>query len=254
VKFTHAGSVTLRVRRLGESASACTLAFAVEDTGVGMTEAEVQRIFRPFEQAGSARQRAEGVGLGLAISDSLVRQMGGAMAVSSQPGQGSCFSFELSLPMAAAAVRAPPLPPVSGYLGQRRRVLVVDDVNENRQVLLELLKSLDFDTAEAADGQAALAQARMLQPDLVLIDNGMPKPSGSEVARQLRADETFAQVPIIAVSAGVSDQERERYLAAGATVFLPKPVDLPALLNAIGTVLDLSWIRGAPRPRPPQSA
>jgi CheY-like chemotaxis protein len=245
VKFTHAGRVTLRVRARRASAEAWSLSFDVEDTGVGMTQAEVHRLFRPFEQAGGARQRAEGVGLGLAISDALVREMGGTIAVRSEPGLGSCFSFELLLPVAAAAANAPALPPINGYLGPRRRVLVVDDVPENRQVLLELLQSLDFHTAEAADGHEALEEARALRPDLVLIDNGMPKPTGSEVTRQLRAEEAFAEVPIIAVSAGASAQEREHYLAAGANAFLPKPVDVPELLNAIGNVLDLSWIRGA---------
>jgi PAS domain S-box-containing protein len=243
VKFTHAGGVTLRVRARSESGAAWALAFDVEDTGVGMTQAEVQRLFRPFEQAGSARQRAEGVGLGLAISDALVRQMGGTLTVRSEPGRGSCFSFGLRLPEAAATANAPVPAPINGYLGPRRRVLVIDDVHENRQVLLDLLRSLDFDTAEAADGHEALEQVRALRPDLVLIDNGMPKPTGSEVTRQLRAEEAFAQVPIIAVSAGATTQERERYLAAGATAFLAKPVDVPELLNAIGTVLDLSWTR-----------
>ncbi|MED5618448.1 AAA family ATPase [Ideonella sp. BN130291] len=246
VKFTHAGRVTLRMRARREAAHAWALAFDVEDTGVGMTPAEVQRIFRPFEQAGSARQRAEGMGLGLAISDALVRQMGGTITVHSEPGKGSAFSFELLLPAAAAAMHAPAPPMISGYLGPRRRVLVVDDVHDNRQILLELLKSLDFDIAEAADGRQALEQARALRPDLVLIDNGMPKPTGSEVTRQLRAEEAFAQVPIIAVSAGASAQERERYLAAGANAFLAKPVDVPQLLNAIGHVLDLSWTRRGP--------
>ena len=138
-----------------------------------MTPSEVQRLFQPFEQAGETRQRAEGVGLGLAISDALVRQMGGAITVRSEPGRGSKFSFELLLMTAAAAAHVPAAPPINGYLGPRRRVLVVDDVPENRQVLLELLQSLDFSIAEAADGRQALAQAKALRPDLVLIDNGM---------------------------------------------------------------------------------
>src|SRR5205814_5071265 len=103
---------------------------------------------------------------------------------------------------------------ISGYLGPRRRVLVVDDISENRHVLLQLLESLDFYTAEAADGAQALMQASVLKPDLVIIDNRMPGMTGSEVARRLRAEHAVARVPIIAVSAGATAEEQARCLAA----------------------------------------
>ena len=246
VKFTRAGSVTLRVRAQAHGHDAWALAFEVQDTGVGMTPEDVQRIFHPFEQAGSAQQRAEGVGLGLAITDALVRQMGGRITVHSEPGRGSCFSFELVLPTASTTLDTASGLSISGYLGPRRRVLVVDDMRENRQVLLELLASLDFHTAEAADGTQALVQATMLKPDLVIVDNRMPGMTGSELTRRLRAGQAFADARIIAVSAGATAEEQARCLAAGANVFLPKPVDVAELLEAIGTMLDLQWTYRTP--------
>jgi len=252
VKFTSAGHVTLRVRARPQGDKAWALAFAIEDTGIGMTANELQRVFRPFEQAGSAQQRAEGVGLGLAISEALVHQMGGRIDVQSEPGRGSRFSFELVLPRARAADETVPGLLVTGYLGSRRRVLVVDDARDNRAMLVDLLKALDFYPAEAANGTQALMQARVLRPDLILIDNAMPEPSGNEVIRQLRTEDAFARVPIIAVTAGASVEDRARGLDAGANVFLPKPVEVGELLKAIGDVLDLSWTyRTPPAGEPP---
>ena len=245
---TPAGGVTLRGRGRALDDNAWALAFDVQDTGVGMTAEEVQRIFRPFEQAGSSQQRAEGVGLGLTITDALLRQMGGHITVQSEPGHGSCFSFEIVLPAASTTFDAASGLSISGYLGPRRRVLVVDDVSENRQVLLELLASLDFHTAEAADGAQALVQASVLKPDLVIIDNRMPGMTGSDVTRHLRADDAVVGVPIIAVSAGATAEEQACCLAAGANVFLPKPVDVAELLKAIGNMLDMQWTYRSPQP------
>jgi PAS domain S-box-containing protein len=240
VKFTHAGRVALRLRARPHGAASWTLAFEVEDTGVGMSAAELERIFQPFEQAGGARQRAQGAGLGLAISDALVRRMGGRITVRSEPDRGSTFSFELVVPGTSAVREASGDLAPTECLGLRRRVLVVDDLAENRAVLVDLLKSLDFETAEAATGAQALTQAHAMQPHLVLIDNRMPDTSGSEVTRRLRAQESFANLPVIAVSAGASPQEQASCIAAGANAFLPKPVDIAELIRTIAKVLDLN--------------
>jgi CheY-like chemotaxis protein/nitrogen-specific signal transduction histidine kinase len=243
VKFTDRGAVTLRASHRPEDGGRARLTFEVKDTGVGMSAEELQRIFRAFEQGGAAARRADGSGLGLAITEALVRQMGGQIDVRSEPGQGSVFSVELTLPVLEDAAATTAEGPVAGYEGRRRTVLIADDVPENRAFLIDLLGSLGFCTLEAADGLQALASVRATRPDLILMDNGMPSLSGLEVTKRLRADPGLADVPIIAVSAGASGAERQRCLDAGANAFVPKPVDVPELLQAIGLQLGLQWMR-----------
>ena len=168
--------------------------------------------------------------------------MGGDIGVASVEHEGSLFWVELPLRLATAAAAAPAHRSViTGYTGVRKRVLVVDDAPDSRAFLTDLLKSLTFDTAEAADGDEALAKVRSLRPDLMLIDNGMPSRSGTEVTRSLRASPAFAHLPIIAVSASATPTDEQRCLSAGANAFLTKPVDVPALLDTIGRLLELHW-------------
>jgi CheY-like chemotaxis protein len=133
---------------------------------------------------------------------------------------------------------------VSGYEGARKSILVVDDVAENRQVAAEMLRPLGFTVAEAANGREGLEKAQTLQPDLILMDIIMPEMDGLETMRRLR--QAGKDVPIIAISASASGDNEADSLAAGANAFLPKPVDLRALLTQIGTLLKLSWTYGQP--------
>jgi PAS domain S-box-containing protein len=245
-KFTDRGSVTLRVHRKdlqgqGVQDQRVRVTFEVADTGVGMSAEELQRIFRPFEQVGAADRRSEGTGLGLAITDALVRQMGGTLSVRSQPGQGSVFSLELVLPVLQQAPAATPAGKVTGYEGPRRSVLIADDVSESREFMVDLLQSLGFQTSEVSDGLQAVIQANARRPDLVLMDNGMPTMTGVDAIGVLRDVPELARMPIISVSAGASEAERRHCLAAGATSFVPKPVDVQELLQAIGRALQLTW-------------
>jgi len=131
--------------------------FEVIDTGVGISADDLPKLFRPFEQLGDARQRAEGTGLGLAISQRLLQQMGSALQVESQAGEGSRFWFELVAPLVVEARESKPSSerPIVGYEEPRRTILVVDDRLDNRAILVELLTPLDFRVLEAADGRAA---------------------------------------------------------------------------------------------------
>jgi CheY-like chemotaxis protein len=243
VKFTDRGAVTLRATHHPEDGERARLTFEVRDTGVGMSGEELQRIFKAFEQGGSALRRADGSGLGLAITEALVRQMGGHIDVRSEPGRGSMFSVELTVPVLEDVAAVTAEGTVGGYEGPRRTVLIADDVPENRAFLVDLLGSLGFRTMEAADGLEALASVRATRPDLILMDNGMPSLSGLEATKRLRADPGLAEVPIIAISAGASGAERQRCLDAGANAFVPKPVDVPELVRAIGLELGLQWTR-----------
>ena len=248
VKFTARGSVSLRVLRLeapaGALADAVRIRFEVIDTGAGIRPEDLQRIFEPFEQAGDARSRAAGTGLGLAISQQLVRLMGGELTLESTLGEGSTFHFSLDMPVVLEPVPGPvAMPSMAGYDGPRCRILVVDDVPVNRQMLSALLQPLGFDVDEAGDGQEALDQWRTQHPDLILMDLVMPVMDGFEAIRRIRASETEGQhLPILALSANVGEADRAAAREAGADDFLAKPVQHNELLERIGQALQLTWL------------
>jgi CheY-like chemotaxis protein len=247
VKFTDRGKVVLRVRRLETPASLARLRFEVCDTGIGISEQQLEAIFQPFEQAGDIRYRLGGTGLGLSISRQLLRLMGSDIEVKSEAGVGSTFSFELELPVSTGDVaRSTVEPDIVGYEGLRKKVLVVDDIVENRAVMRDLIAPLGFDVNEAGNGQDALDRAAQLSPDLVLMDIVMPVMDGLEAIRRLRAWPLLAKTPIVAISASVSKSDAERTLAAGADVFLSKPVVVDRLLLEMGRMLGLTWIRERP--------
>jgi signal transduction histidine kinase/ActR/RegA family two-component response regulator len=243
VKFTEHGQVRLSVHCLGWQEQRVQLRFEVVDTGPGIAEDMQEAIFLPFEQAGDLQMRTSGTGLGLAISRQLVRLMGDDVHVQSRLGEGSRFWLDLWVPLARTAAEAPvQARTVVGYDGPRRRVLVVDDIAENRSLIVDLLRGLGFDTHEACDGRDGVARAAALRPDLILMDNVMPVMGGQEATRRLRALPEIGRVPIIAVSASATLADQHHSLSAGADAFVPKPVDIDILLQHIGKLLELSWV------------
>ncbi len=247
VKFTDAGSVSLRVTRQSDGSGPARLRFEVEDTGIGIPPDEQHAIFQPFEQVGDVQRRLGGTGLGLAISRQLVRHMGGELAVESEHGRGSRFTFEIDLATAAGAARSALRGPrITGYSGPRRRVLVVDDVSGNRAVVTDLLSWLGFDVEEADQGDAALKCIEARRPDIVLMDILMPVMDGLTATQRLRAMPGCAQLPVIVLSAGASEGDKARSLRVGADGFLVKPIDFDELLLHMGTLLDLDWLHEAP--------
>ncbi|HEU0200857.1 MAG TPA: ATP-binding protein [Burkholderiaceae bacterium] len=242
VKFTDKGEVSLRVSARAADAHVAALRFEVHDSGVGIAPEQLGQLFQPFQQVGELQRQRSGTGLGLAISRQLVRLMGGDISVQSTPGQGSVFSFELRLPPAQAKVAPPARERVPvGYDGPRRRVLVVDDVYENRAMLADMLRPLGFSIDEAEDGAQGVERAQALRPDVILMDNIMPVVDGLEATRSLRALPEFKTVPIFTISASASKADRERALAAGATEFLPKPFRAPALFAMLEEHLGLRF-------------
>ena len=160
-KFTDQGAVTLKVSVVGQDSLAETvrLRFQVEDTGVGIAPDALEAIFKPFERVGDRKRQAEGTGLGLAISYRIVKAMDSTLQVDSQLGVGSQFLFEVDLPLAAAwqqAARQSPQGEITGYLGDRKTILIVDDKWENRSVIVNLLEPFGFTVIEAENGQVAL--------------------------------------------------------------------------------------------------
>ena len=147
------------------------------------------------------------------------------------------------LPLAQADQASPGERVATGYAGERKKVLVVDDVIENRMVLVDMLQPLGFVTYEAGDGHAGLAQAQAVKPDMILMDNVMPVMNGLETTRRLRALPDFKNVPIIAISASASQSDVDEAARAGATDFLPKPFRATQLIALLERHLGLRFDR-----------
>jgi PAS domain S-box-containing protein len=248
VKFTDAGRITLQVMRVTLPTVRCgnlaRLRFEVVDEGIGMTETQMARLFQPFEQVAEGKRREGGTGLGLAISRELIRLMGGDIEVRSRPGDGSVFSFEIEVPASQRQIQLPLVqsPPI-GYLGERRTILVVDDMPENRAMLLEEFATLGFLVVEAANGVEALEVVARFRPDLVVMDLTMPVMDGFEATRRLRSLPESADLPIIATSASATIETEVRSREAGANAFVSKPIQESVLLHAIAVLLHVDWIR-----------
>jgi CheY-like chemotaxis protein len=255
IKFTQTGSVTLRARYAREMAH-----IEIQDTGPGMTAAEIERVYEPFVRG--AAQVAGGSGLGLTIAKMLTDLMGGEMQVHSVPGQGSTFAVRLFLPElhlppegteGLEAERAQRLAR-SDYAGQRRKILVVDNEAADRVLLLQLLEPLGFELRQAASGHDALdLMAAGLNPDVVLLDLAMPGIDGWETLRRVRA--LGAPQPAVAiVSANAFDRGLDQGLGIEAEDFFVKPVRHSELLDWLERRLQLQWLdrptEGAPSQQP----
>jgi two-component system, sensor histidine kinase and response regulator len=234
VKFTAAGEVRLRVRRLGQPAQRVSLCFEVEDTGIGVPADQYATLFQPYEQGdGSTSRRFGGTGLGLSICRQLVERMGGEIGLDTERVQGALFYFRLELPVAAGeAEAAPPCAMLSEFQGFRgARVLVVDDSPINRRVARDLLGRWGIQAGEVANGAEALAALGDADWDLVLMDIRMPEMDGYETARRIREQPRLAGLPIVALTAHALTGDREGCLQAGMNDHLTKPIE-PQRLHA----------------------
>jgi signal transduction histidine kinase/CheY-like chemotaxis protein len=248
-KFTTEGAVSLVVLYRGQVAT-----FVVEDTGPGVAADDLAHIFEPFVRGSAhAANGVAGLGLGLTITKLLAETLGGDIMVSSTPGVGSRFTVRLML----SAVTTPQALPaadsgISGYLGPRRTILVVDDNADHLELMRELLLPLDFTVLTADDGPACLDLVEGISPDLFFVDISMPGMNGWKLVDILRGRGVTA--PILMLSANIGD---------GATVsadrghndLVAKPFDLRQLLDKMQKYLNLVWVEGnaePPRPAPPQ--
>ncbi|MDH4451470.1 MAG: ATP-binding protein [Rhodoferax sp.] len=255
IKFTEKGHVRVRVARVPEAgmdakAAYQVIRFSVSDTGIGMSEETRARMFQKFEQADSSTTRKYGgTGLGLSICKQLVELMGGHIGVHSQEGKGSTFFFEVPLPLgtqpADAAVyeitrHAHPL-----------EVLVAEDSHTNQIIIKALLEDMGHQVCIVENGRLALETLAARPFDLVLMDGRMPVMDGLEATRHIRSgrfgDLVFdrPQLPIVALTANASEQDRTNFLGAGMNQFLTKPVDEVALHRCLQHIIDQ---RVAPRP------
>ncbi|GAK51312.1 integral membrane sensor hybrid histidine kinase [Candidatus Moduliflexus flocculans] len=246
VKYTEQGTITFRVcqRDHADAPSSMTLRFEIQDTGIGIPADQLGKIFDAFYQVDTNAAHIEGTGLGLAISRSLVRMMGGELCVESEVGRGSVFWFDLSVVAISthASESSSPDHRITGYVGERRHILIVDDDPQNLAVMRDMLRPLDFRVDDAERGDIALEKIRNRRPDLLFLDIIMPEMDGLEVARRLRQFPKCEAMPIIAISANISEEYRQKSLEAGCDEFLSKPVYFDRLFQILQQYLGLEWV------------
>ncbi len=242
IKFTQRGDIIIRVKNEGESSHASLLRFEVQDTGIGMSQEAIGKLFQPFQQADSSiTRRYGGTGLGLAISMRLANMMGGEVGVASQPGLGSTFWFTAHFEPcnapdvcnadagSAATSKDPDNTRSATSAIKGSRILLADDNLFNQQVACELLEGAGAYVASANNGVEALSLLRKEKFDCVLMDVQMPVMDGLEATRQIRADKTLAGIHVIAMTANARAEDKQQCITAGMDDFLTKPL-APALL------------------------
>ncbi|MEN9355118.1 MAG: hypothetical protein RL318_2443 [Fibrobacterota bacterium] len=238
VKFTDSGHVTLEARFLQATPNQYLLEFVVSDTGIGMSQETMAKLFKPFAQAdASIARRFGGTGLGLSICRNLIELMGGSISARSQPGQGTSFRFSLWLDRASPDFTESPPPSMEWKTFHGMRVLVAEDNPINQLVMGQYLSNLGIRYDIAANGLEALTLLEGREEyHLVLMDCQMPEMDGYEATRRIRAMDSrtgLRHLPILALTANAFKEDRERSLAAGMDGHLSKPIQLEELAREL---------------------
>lgn len=246
VKFTEEGGIALRVSVQRPDSAELRLIAEIEDSGPGIAEEERGKLFRPFEQTSAGARALKGTGLGLAISQEFARLMGGTITVSSREGKGSIFRLEIGLEegVAEAVAQKEILRPVTGQQpGQPRyRILVADDIEDNRRLLEHMLAAVGFEVRGATDGEEAIQAYEAWHPHLILMDMRMPVLDGFGAIRRIRASAGGEAIPIIVVTASPVFERRQEAVDAGANDFLSKPFREAELFMKIRSQLGVEYI------------
>lgn len=263
IKFTQKGSVILRARGgslartvdplIQDPNSQCLIpiaqsliTFEIEDTGPGISPEEIGTLFEPFVQTETGRKSMEGTGLGLPISQQFVRLMGGDISVSSTLSRGTIFTFDIQVGNATTADEKPQSSQ-SRVIGLEPdqpscRILLVEDVLENRLLLLKLLENLGFEVREAINGQEGVAIWESWAPHLIFMDILMPIMNGYEATKQIKQTPKGQDTVIIALTASAFEEQREAILQAGCDDFIPKPFSEEELLEKIADYLGVRYL------------
>ncbi|MFH1195247.1 MAG: PAS domain S-box protein [bacterium] len=238
LKFTEKGSVKLNVIRKGNK-----VRFSVEDTGFGIPENMREDIFQPFRFIDNRARRLGGSGLGLAICRRLVTLMGGELMLESVMGEGSKFWFDIEmhevLDFIPAEIRV--REKIIGYKGRKRKVLIIDDIQENLFLLASILSNAGFETIEAMSGEEGIKKSIEHDPDLILMDLIMPEVDGFETIKAIRSNSRTGKIKIIAVSASALNSARNKSIESGANDFIAKPINTDELFEKVGECLNLEW-------------
>jgi len=243
VKFTDSGYITLCAKKIytKDDHSEVNLILAVKDSGIGIPANQQALIFESFrQQDGQSTRQYGGTGLGLAITKRLVEMMNGHITVESHPGKGSCF--EITLHGVKVAVTLPTVMQDNTFDSnnitfEKTQVLVVDDIESNRDLIKEYLSPVNLDIISASNGQEALLFAEEYHPTLILMDIRMPEMNGYEATKHLKDNPNTADIPVIALTASVALNEKSKIEAYGFDGFLSKPVNISDLLSELSRYL-----------------
>lgn len=265
IKFTEKGSVTLRVRgglangddwkrgvreinnySTNLAASSSLIIFEVEDTGLGIAPEEKSKLFTAFGQTETGRNSQEGTGLGLAISQKFVQLMGGDIAVSSTLGKGTIFAFNIQAATSSALEIKTPQETrkVIGLAPNQRdyRILIVEDNQDNRLLLVKLLTAVGFGVREAKNGQEAVELWASYCPDLILMDMRMPVMNGYEATKEIKKHLQVQATTVIALTASALEEERVVIISAGCDDFMRKPFQEEVLWEKIAQYLGVQYL------------
>ena len=251
VKFTRTGRIAFRATHVRDMA-----VFEIEDTGPGIAPDELERVFEPFARgaAEAGSSGTHGTGLGLTIAKMLTELMGGEMTVRSKPGEGTLFRVRLFLPALQGGAATLPTAPRGDCVGERRRVLVVDNEEVDRTLLARRLQGHGFEVLEAGSGVAAIGLLKEQRVDAIFMDLAMPGIDGWATIRALRA-QGLSTAPVAIVSANAFDKNLDNDVGITPADFITKPVRLDELLDWLGTQLQLQWLpRGAAPAAAPAAA
>jgi two-component system sensor histidine kinase/response regulator len=252
IKFTDTGSVTLRVQVKAEHHTSANffLEFEVADTGYGIAAEEMDKLFEPFEQTKTGRKSQQGTGLGLPISRKFVQMMGGDIRVSSVPGVGSKFIFDIyvNLPDSTEIKILKPQGKVISLAPNQPeyRILVVDDRPDNCLVIDRLLSPLGLLVRDASNGVEAIRIWEEWQPHLIWMDMQMPEMNGYEATKRIKTHPLGKNTIIVALTASVFEEERKTILAAGCDDFMRKPFEAKILFAKMEALLGLRYIYEKP--------
>jgi PAS domain S-box-containing protein len=245
IKFTKRGHIRLHVGLEPNHTGRLWLVARIEDTGPGIPAEDQRRLFEPFTQTSRGHHTQEGTGLGLAITRKYARLMGGDVTVTSRPGEGSTFRFEIPVERGNAGValrRSSPRRVLTIRPGTNvPRILVVDDQLENRDWLIKLLTSVGFSVRGAENGEAAIRAWQESTPSLILMDVHMPVMDGMEATRRIKALPHGMNTAIVALTASALDEDRLAVIQSGADDFLSKPCREDELLEKLRSLLDITF-------------
>ena len=241
IKFTNEGRITIRV---DYSFSDNTFIFEVEDTGIGIPMEKQSAIFEPFVQVIDQKIFTEGTGLGLSITKKLIEIMEGTIQLKSEPDKGSKFRAEIPLRRIDNENQDKEQVEnnIIAYLGDRKKILVVDDNQTNVSFLVSLLEPLEFLIEIAENGKKGLQKALSFNPDLILLDYRMPIMNGLEFIQVIKQNPALKGIKIVGVSATVYQKELKKEFHDLCDGFISKPVDITLLLNKLQEILHLEWI------------
>ncbi len=245
VKFTEEGGIAIRVRIEESPGIMQMLVIDIEDSGTGISESDINRIFEVFEQT-DAGMKAGGTGLGLPICIYYARLLGGDINVRSEAGKGTCFTMKISVEPAIkdeASYEIPARNVIKIMANEKEfRVLVADDKTDNRKLMKEMLESAGFSVRESENGRDAIRIFEEWNPDIILMDLNMPVMSGYDAIRVIKGMESGRDIPIVAVTASAFEEDRIKVLGIGASDYLRKPFREREIFDMIKKYLDLEYI------------